>query len=145
MWAAARCWRRAARRDAIGSRRSERGELGFPREARLVRKGDFDAVYRAARRRSNSLFTLFYRPNQLPHCRYGFSIKKAMGSAVTRNRMRRRVREIIRLHRQELPRGWDIVIHPKHAADQAPFATLESELLRLLSPLRNPGETSQAP
>jgi len=110
-----------------------------------VRKGDFDAVYRASKRRSNSFFTLFYRANQLPHSRYGFSIKKALGGAVTRNRIRRRVREIIRLHWRELAAGWDIVIHPKQGVERAPFATLESELLRLLIPLRNPGESSPAP
>lgn len=110
-----------------------------------MRKGDFDAVYRASKRRSNSFFTIFYRANQLPHSRYGFSIKKALGGAVARNRMRRRVREIIRLHRQELAAGWDIVIHPKHAVERATFETLESELLRLLIPLRSPGKSSLAP
>ena len=105
-----------------------------------MRKGDFDAVYRAAKRRSNPYFTIFYRANQLPQSRYGFSIKKALGSAVVRNRMRRRVREIVRLHQQELPAGWDIVIHPKHAVERAKFATLESELVKVLAGLRSSGE-----
>ena len=109
-----------------------------------MRKGDFDAVYRAAKRRSNTYFTIFCRTNQLSHSRYGFSIKRALGSAVARNRMRRRVREIVRLHRQELPAGWDIVIHPKQAFERAPFATLERELLKLLAPLRPSSEASAA-
>jgi ribonuclease P protein component len=105
--------RRAARRAVIGSLPNNAGRLDFPREARLVRRGEFDAVYRAGKRRSNSHFTVFIRANQLPHSRFGFSIKKALGGALLRNRIRRRVREIVRCHRLEIPAGWDIVTHPK--------------------------------
>jgi ribonuclease P protein component len=106
--------------------------MKFPREARLVRRGEFDAVYRAGKRRSSSHFTVFFRANELPQSRFGVSIKKALGGAVARNRIRRRVREIVRCHRQEIPAGWDIVIHPKSAVGEAPFAELATDLLRLL-------------
>src|SRR5215469_15598520 len=53
--------------------------LTFPREARLVRRGEFDAVYRAGKRRSSSHFTVFFRANELPQSRFGVSIKKALG------------------------------------------------------------------
>ena len=124
--------RRAARRDAIGLPPSSPGRLEFPREARLVRRGEFDAVYRTGKRRSNSHFTVFFRANQLPESRFGFSIKKALGGAVVRNRIRRRVREIVRCHRQEIPAGWDIVIHPKKVVERAPFPIVTVELLRLV-------------
>jgi len=42
------------------------------------------------------------------------------------------VREIVRCHRQEIPAGWDIVIHPKDSASKAEFAALTADLLRLL-------------
>jgi ribonuclease P protein component len=106
--------------------------MTFPREARLVRRGEFDAVYRAGRRRSSSHFTVFLRANELPESRFGVSIKKALGGAVVRNRIRRRLREIVRCHRSEIPAGWDIVIHPRSAVGKAPFAELTAELLRLL-------------
>ena len=108
-------------------------EMTFPREARLVRRGEFDAVYRAGRRRSSSHFTVFLRANELPESRFGVSIKKALGGAVERNRIRRRLREIVRCHRREIPAGWDIVIHPKSAVAKAPFAALKADLLRLLA------------
>ncbi|MGH9675621.1 MAG: ribonuclease P protein component [Candidatus Acidiferrum sp.] len=123
---------RAARRDAIALRPSDSARLDFPREARLVRRGDFDAVYRAGKRRSSSHFTVFFRANQSPLSRFGFSIKKALGGAVVRNRMRRRLREIVRVHRPEIPAGWDIVIHPKSTMAHAEFAALTADLLRLL-------------
>ena len=78
-----------------------------------MRRGEFDAVYRTGKRRSNSHFTVFFRANQLPESRFGFSIKKALGGAVVRNRIRRRVRE-------------------KKSVERAEFAALTAELLRLV-------------
>ncbi|MGH9676278.1 MAG: ribonuclease P protein component [Candidatus Acidiferrum sp.] len=106
--------------------------MEFPREVRLVRRGEFDAVYRAGKRRSSSHFTVFFRANQSPASRFGFSIKKALGGAVVRNRIRRRIREIVRCHREEIPAGWDIVIHPKSSMARAEFAVLTADLLRLM-------------
>jgi ribonuclease P protein component len=129
--AAGKSWRRAARRDAIALRPNKAGQK-YPREARLVRKAEFDAVYRAGKRRLSSHFTAFVKANNLPQSRFGFSIKKALGGAVVRNRIRRRLREIARLHREEIPAGWDIVIHPKSSVAKAPFEALTADFLQLL-------------
>jgi ribonuclease P protein component len=107
----------------------------FPREVRLVRKSEFDNVYRAGKRRSSSHFTVFVRASGQSTSRFGFSIKKALGGAVVRNRIRRRVREIVRCHRQEIQTGWDIVIHPKTSVATAPLAVLTADFLRLLKGL----------
>jgi ribonuclease P protein component len=141
---AVKCLRHAARRDVIASHPSK-GEpapekpanqgLTFPRETRLVRKSEFDAVYRAGRRRSSSHYTVFVRANELPVSRFGFSIKKALGGAVVRNRIRRRLREMVRCRRQEIPAGWDIVVHPKGSVAKEPFVMLTSDLVRLLKNL----------
>jgi ribonuclease P protein component len=136
---AAKCLRRAARRDVIALRPSSENApaagFSFPREARLVRRGSFDAVYRAGKRFSSTHFTVFARSNELPLSRFGFSIKKALGGAVVRNRIRRRLREMVRCRRQEIPAGWDIVIHPRSKVATAPFAALAEELVRLLKKL----------
>jgi ribonuclease P protein component len=113
----------------------EIGGLQFPREARLVRRGEFDAVYRSGKRRSSSHFTVFVRANQKPLSRFGFSIKKALGGAVVRNRIRRRLREIVRCHRQEIPAGWDIVVHPKKSVETAEYLALTKDFLRLMGNL----------
>jgi len=107
----------------------------FPREVRLVQRGEFDFVYRAGKRRSSPHFTVFVRANERPISRFGFSIKKALGGAVVRNRIRRRVREVVRCHRQEIPAGWDIVIHPKTTVAKTPLPALATDLLRLLKDL----------
>jgi ribonuclease P protein component len=97
-----------------------------------VRRSEYDAVYREGRRRTSREFTIFLRPNGLEISRFGWSIKKALGNAVRRNRIRRRLREILRLHRQEIATGWDIVIHPRSTAAKAEFSPLADELVKLI-------------
>ena len=122
----------AARRDVTPSRASNRAAGGLPRDCRLLKTAAYDAVYREGKRRSGREFTIFLRPNGFDRSRFGWSLKKAMGGAVLRNRIRRRLREIVRLHRQEILPGWDIVIHPRSSAAKAQFAALAADLLKLL-------------
>ena len=97
-----------------------------------MRRSEYEAVYRGGGRRSSGQFIVFYRANGLEHSRFGISVKKALGGAVVRNRIRRRIREILRLNNSEIPTGWDIVIHPRNAVAGALFAPLTAELVRLL-------------
>jgi ribonuclease P protein component len=75
---------------------------------------------------------VFCRASGGPLTRFGISVKKALGGAVVRNRIRRRIREIIRRNRTEIPTGWDLVIHPRRSVAVAAFAPLERELAGLL-------------
>jgi ribonuclease P protein component len=108
----------------------------------LVHRRQFDAVYREGQRRACPLFVAFYRRNSLDCNRFGMSVRKALGGAVVRNRVRRRIREILRQHRQEIGSGWDIVIQPRTPAVKASVPLLTSEVLRVLrgttSPSRPP-------
>jgi ribonuclease P protein component len=113
----------------------------------LLRRSEFEAVYRGGQRRSSPQFAIFYRANSLSRSQFGISVKKALGSAVVRNRIRRRIREILRRNRSEYPTGWDIVIHPRRSVADSPFAPLELELRNLLqgvarSSPRNPPPAS---
>ena len=56
---------------------------------------------------------------------------------MVRNRIKRRIREILRRNRTEIPTGWDIVIHPRATVAKAAFPLLEAELLRLLKGIRS--------
>ena len=123
----------AAKKGATPSRASDPPRLDLPRETRLVRRAEYDAVYREGRRRSSREFTLFVRPNGLEVSRFGWSIKKALGNAVRRTRIRRRLREIFRLHRGEIAVGWDIVVHPRTTVATAEFLALEQEMIKLLN------------
>jgi ribonuclease P protein component len=60
------------------------------------------------------------------------SVGRALGGAVVRNRIRRRVREILRLRRKEISSGWDVIVHPRSSVVTAVFSSLSEELLGLL-------------
>ena len=107
----------------------------MPRAARLLRRAEFEAVYRNGGRRSSGQFMVFYRANGGPRSRFGSSVKKQIGNAVVRNRIRRRIREILRRNSSEIPSGWDMVIHPRRSVARANFAQLQAELLGLLRTL----------
>jgi len=104
---------------------------GFPKSYRLLRRSEFRRVYDQGQRRSASLATVFVRPNALPHSRLGITTPVRLGKAVLRNRLKRRLREVFRLNRENLPGGWDILVNPRQAVGKIPFKTLERDLLRL--------------
>jgi len=80
-----------------------------------------------------SAYLMKVNPHNLPeHARIGFTVPKAIGKAVIRNRIRRRMREAVRLDYASIGQGWDIVIHPRRAVLDAPFDELRREVRKLI-------------
>ncbi len=101
------------------------------RELRLRRRRDFDAVFRSGRAWHNELLVLRTLPNSLDYNRYGFVTGKRLGGAVVRNRLRRRLRESIRVMPSKP--GWDVVVSPKAPAVVATFQELNRAIVDLLA------------
>jgi ribonuclease P protein component len=98
---------------------------GFPPEARLLRHADFERVYKQGQRHFASHMTVFYlRRPEASNLRIGFTVSRKLGGAVQRNRMRRRLREAVRLQRQKATVGADVVINPKASLLRADFLEL---------------------
>ena len=105
----------------------------FPRESRLLRHADFDRVYREGKRHFSTNMTVFFLPRiELPATglRIGLTVSRALGGAVDRNRMRRRVREAVRMTRPVTAPPIDVVINPKRLVLKADFAAVVKEVGR---------------
>lgn len=96
----------------------------------------FRALYGRGKSRAGRFMAVYVMKNRLgPVVRLGLTVSKKLGNAVTRNRIRRRIREAYRLHEQEIKNGYDIVIVARRAAERAPFEALAKELTALLGEL----------
>ena len=70
--------------------------------------------------------------NGLARSRVGLTTPRRIGSAVERNRVRRQLREILRLAWDAVPQGIDIVVNPRRSACYRDYQELRKELLMLL-------------
>jgi ribonuclease P protein component len=106
---------------------------GFPKSRHLLRHADFERVYKQGRRHFAAHITVFYlarTEQEADGARIGFTVGKALGGAVQRNRIKRRLREAVRLNGfQERP-AVDVVINPKRAVLTMEFADLLSEVAK---------------
>jgi len=111
------------------------GNARFPRSVRLLRHADFERVYKQGRRHFSSSMTVFYWQRQDltetgAGLRVGFTVGRALGGAVQRNRMKRRLREAVRLTRPATEIPADVVINPKKIVLTADFDSIVNEVRR---------------
>jgi len=101
------------------------------REYRLKKPEQFSLVYNQGITQAGQFLVLKARPNGLEFSRYGISINKRIGNAVVRNRIKRILREILRLTPQ--PPGWDIIFIVRGPAAGSDYKQLEKSVVNLLS------------
>ena len=101
------------------------------REERLTKPQEFSQVYTKGLSKASRLLVLRALPNNLPHSRFGFSVSKRVGNAVTRNHIKRLLREIA--PRIPIKSPNDIVFIVRPAAADSDFHMLSKEVEQLLS------------
>ncbi|MGH9495223.1 MAG: ribonuclease P protein component [Candidatus Sulfotelmatobacter sp.] len=121
--------------DVDQKRVEQQGGRSYPHNIRLLRHADFERVYKQGRRHFSTSLTVFYllrQPgtNSVQGLRIGFTVSRALGGAVQRNRMRRRLREAVRLCRPLSTPDVDVVINPKKVLLTVEFEGLLNEVRR---------------
>ena len=103
----------------------------------LTRKSEFKNVFEQGRKFPSKYLVLYVSPNGLGHSRLGLSVSRKVGNAVTRNRVRRRIREIFRKLLAENTLCRDIVVVARSTAPEADFMVLEGDIRRVFAGLRH--------
>lgn len=111
-------------------------DFSLPRHERLRLRKDFDRVFRNGKVLQSDLFTVICVKNELTHNRIAVVVRKKFGKAHDRNKIRRWLKEAYRHMKNDIARGYDIVVLPRKALSEifkkTSYHSIESELLSLL-------------
>lgn len=116
---------------------------------RLRKHADYQRAYEASRKHRSASMSWFLAPQSEPATpRVGLTAGKVLGKAHDRNRIKRRMREVLRKHLDLLPAGCDLILHPQRVVLTMEFTKLEAEVVRILQQAnaeRARASTTEAP
>lgn len=99
---------------------------------RVRENARFQEIRRKGQSYSNQMLVLCVLKNDQENSRFGFSISKRIGNAVVRNRIKRRLREAMRLRIAEVKPGWDLVFIARYAIRRADYHEMDATCARLI-------------
>jgi ribonuclease P protein component len=113
----------------------EKTNLRFPTSSRLHGEPAFAAVYAARLKKHAGPLTIFALANELGYPRLGLSVSRRVGTAVRRNRIKRLLREALRLGQHGWPAPYDIVVvvRPHEPQTLADYQRLLGEAVRAVN------------
>jgi ribonuclease P protein component len=103
----------------------------WPRQRRLRSASDIARLRRQGQPFHHRLAVLLIQPNEQADSQIGFSVGKRIGPAVTRNRVKRRLREATRLQMAHVQPGWNCLFIARPATANASYAELETAVRQL--------------
>ena len=95
----------------------------------LKQNSDFRRLYARGKSAVNAYLVVYCRRNRADVNRLGYTVSTKLGHAVVRNRVRRRLREIVRLNAPRLKTGYDVVIVARSRCVGADYRKLEGAYL----------------
>ncbi len=108
-----------------------RGSFRFTKKERITQPQDFRTVMKFGRRVSSRSFILFIRKNENARHRLGIVVKKEIGPATFRNRMKRYIREFFRLNKGQIKGSNDMILMIKKGCSLRGYQEAEEELRKL--------------
>jgi ribonuclease P protein component len=108
----------------------------FPKSVRLLKSKDYLRVYKTGKVRRGRHFQIHACQNGSLISHVGISISKRVGKAFQRNLIKRWIREAVRTHKEDLPEGFDLVIHVRTSSRDLNSDRVQEELMLLLKPLK---------
>lgn len=103
------------------------------KELRLTKKSDFNRVYRHGKSMANRQFVVYYLPQlAIGQYRLGVSVSKKVGNAVVRNRLRRMMKEIVRLHSEQIKQQTDFILIARNPAATMNYKEMEKSIIHVL-------------
>ena len=95
----------------------------------LKKNYEFHRLYAKGKSAATPFLVVYARTGRRPGNRIGFTVSTKLGKAVKRNRVRRRLREIYRLHEAHIARGTDLVVVARGRAVTATYRQLDTAFL----------------
>lgn len=107
-------------------------QLNVKKRYRIQKNEQFRAIRSQGRSYSNELVVVCALKNSLTYSRFGFSVSRRVGNAVVRNRIKRRLREVMRLRMNQVQPGWDLVFIARYPIRNATYQQIDAACARLL-------------
>lgn len=109
-------------------------KYSFSKTERLTKNKEFRRIFREGKSFSNQYLTIYiyqHPPTEGKQIRLGLVVSRKLGKAVRRNKLKRRLREIFRLHKHLLKPGLDIIFLPRNQAVDYDFQELKKSVLSI--------------
>jgi ribonuclease P protein component len=104
----------------------------FPKSARLRKRPEFLKLSRTGRKIHSTHFVVLSGTNDCGETRLGITVSSKVGNAVTRNRIKRSVREFFRRRRHELGAGLDFLVIARNSASEISSQKIGEEISQIL-------------
>jgi ribonuclease P protein component len=108
-----------------------KGHFRFRKKERITHPQDFRRVMKFGRKFTSKSFILFMEKNQDSFHRLGIVVKKEVGPATFRNRIRRYIREFFRLHKYDIKGSFNIILLVRKGCSADRYREAEAELKKL--------------
>ncbi len=116
---------------------------------KLRKHADYGRVYNSAKKQHTRQMSFFFsvrppeRRSDTPGPRVGLTVGKVLGKAHERNRIKRRLRELVRQHALTLKFPVDVILHPRRSVMTLDHRTLDREMAEIFKTIRRTLEKMQ--